>query len=368
MTDKKVETSIAIVVPHDKFVGGMQKTGGHISHFKGVVNGFLENGYSVITFLKDPFQKCINPKDDSKHIEIHGKSRIDYLLRLFFWLFKTKRKFSAIYMRHSLGAIAFYPLFFLIFRNKKKILELNSFSSMGSISFYFERKSLYFFDSIIVVSKQLEKKIPKYFLSKTIVITNGVDLNRFKVKSTNQELNQDSKIIFGFIGSIKKYYGIEKLLDMFSKLDMQNYILAIAGNGPLLKKLQQSYSRFQNIKFYGEIEFDNVPNFLSTCSILVYPGDNFINFQSPIKIYEYLAAGKPILGANVNSLDEIINTHHRKAGLIFDHNNFNDFKKKASILAESIRLRNELGSNALSIANQHSWKNKVKEIIDFAIL
>lgn len=368
MIDKKAEDSIAIVVPHNKFVEGMQKTGGHISHFKGVMNGFLENGCSVITYLKDPYQKCINPKDDSKHIEIDGRFRIDYLIRLLFWLFKTKRKFSAIYMRHSLGAIAFYPLFFLIFRNKKKILELNSFSSMGSISFYFERKSLYFFDSIIVVSKQLEKRIPKDLLPKTIVISNGVDLNRFNVKSTNQELHQDSNIIFGFIGSIKKNYGIEKLLDMFSKLNMQNYILAIAGNGPLLRQLQQSYSQFQNIKFYGEIEFDNVPNFLSSCNILVYPGDNFINFQSPIKIYEYLAAGKPILGANVNSLDKTINTQHRKAGIIFDHNSFDDFKKKASILAESIKLRNELGSNALSIANQHSWKKKIKEIINFAQL
>ena len=35
---------------------------------------------------------------------------------------------------------------------------------------------------------------------------------------------------------------------------MQNYILAIAGNGPLLRQLQQSYSQFQNIKFYGEID------------------------------------------------------------------------------------------------------------------
>lgn len=359
---------IAVVIPHHEFTGRGQEAGGHISHFKGVVKGFIENGCSVTTFARDPNSRCVDIEDSSLHIEVRGLSRVSYLYNLFCELYRVRKSFDLIYIRHSLGAVIFYPFFCLIFRRSEKVVELNSFTSRSAFSLYFEKRSLCFFDKIVAVSERLKESIPSGLQLSAIVVPNGVDLDRFQPKNSKPVLDAGLATVFGFVGTLKPGYGIEKLLAMYLKADFKNSVLKIAGNGPLLSDLKSSYSKARNIVFVGQVEFDKVPDFLRSCDILVYPGDQFIDFQSPIKIYEYLASGKPILAANVNGLGELLGQGSNQCGLIFDHNDFKDFIDKATSLIESRSLRQDLGRKAIIIAQQHSWSSKVQKILSFSLL
>ena len=161
----------------------------------------------------------------------------------------------------------------------------------------------------------------------------------------------------------KSGYGIEKLLDMYVKAEIKSSILRIAGNGELLSILKNKYREVPTIDLVGQIEFDAVPDFLDSCDILVYPGDSFINFQSPLKIYEYLASGKPLLAANVNGIDKILDQSSNQCGLIFDHDSPKDFIEKAKLLAKSKILRKKLGKNAKIASKKHSWSSRMQQIL-----
>jgi glycosyltransferase involved in cell wall biosynthesis len=212
---------IAVVIPHHEFTGRGQEAGGHISHFKGVVKGFIENGCSVTTFARDPNSRCVDIEDSSLHIEVRGLSRVSYLYNLFCELYRVRKSFDLIYIRHSLGAVIFYPFFCLIFRRSEKVVELNSFTSRSAFSLYFEKRSLCFFDKIVAVSERLKESIPSGLQLSAIVVPNGVDLDRFQPKNSKPVLDAGLATVFGFVGTLKPGYGIEKLLAMYLKADFK---------------------------------------------------------------------------------------------------------------------------------------------------
>ena len=91
---------------------------------------------------------------------------------------------------------------------------------------------------------------------------------------------------------------------------------------------------------------------------------NTANYCSPLKLFEYLAAGKIIISSNLKGICEVL--IHKKNALIcksFSKNAWEKIIKK--IISNEYQL-NKIRKNALNTAKYYTWDNRVKKIIKAA--
>ncbi|TVQ65405.1 MAG: glycosyltransferase WbuB [Balneolaceae bacterium] len=110
--------------------------------------------------------------------------------------------------------------------------------------------------------------------------------------------NLDDKVVLQFAGNIGRVQGLEQLFDLMIKVNNQNFSIMMIGNGafqPLLyqKKLDHD---LDHIHFCGEKPRDEQITFLNACHIsIITLHQGMFGLGVPSKVYNVLAAGKPIL-------------------------------------------------------------------------
>ena len=164
--------------------------------------------------------------------------------------------------------------------------------------------------------------IPK---DKVFYINNGVDLEQYNSDKENKKIQDDdleNKEIFKIVytGSLRKVNNISLLFDAAKLISEDNIKILVWGDGEERELLSTRKEKecVENIEFKGKVEKDKVPY------ILAHSDVNFLDpFEERVsrygissnKLFEYLAAGKPIL-MNVNS---VYNPGARyKCGIIYD--------------------------------------------------
>lgn len=163
---------------------------------------------------------------------------------------------------------------------------------------------------------------------KVIVEPDGVDLSRFKKLPGLREAKKkaknfhDDRPVIGYVGGLYTRQNIEKgvsvLIESLSILKHQKKMAVhglIAGGSPReieeLKSLAKQRGIVQDVLFHGHVPSMQVPLHLCACDVLVYPApaSNHPYFQrdtSPLKLFEYLAAGRPIVCADLPPLREVV--------------------------------------------------------------
>lgn len=113
------------------------------------------------------------------------------------------------------------------------------------------------------------------------------------------------KYDFCYCGSMDKSREINKLLDLFVDGILKNHTIVLLGTPP--DELSSSY-KYENISFYGKVNYTEVPEVLLTakCAINYIPNKYPFNIQTPTKFLEYLALGLPIISTQYLWVEEFL--------------------------------------------------------------
>jgi glycosyltransferase involved in cell wall biosynthesis len=145
------------------------------------------------------------------------------------------------------------------------------------------------------------------------VLPNGVDATRFIAAPDSSarlraELGLGSGPVLGFVGSLKSWHGVEVLLAAFAALYRRrpDCRLLLVGDGPMAEELQrsaQAHGVQAAMCMTGAVDHARVPDYLAAMDVAVapyLPADDF--YFSPIKVYEYMAAGKPVVASRLGQI------------------------------------------------------------------
>ena len=159
---------------------------------------------------------------------------------------------------------------------------------------------------VLCVTTLLENKVRGMGLHRnTVTIENGVYIKKFQnAKSLKKELGIEGKKVFGFIGGIEKWTGIDKAIEQYLKIkDDNNAFLVVGGNdGAFYRNLVKKYSG--DILFAGSIPPDSVADYFKTIDVGLIPFElnDFTHNALPIKALEYALAGAHVISTPLNGL------------------------------------------------------------------
>ncbi len=227
--------------------------------------------------------------------------------------------------------------------------------------------------AVVAVSQQVETYVKEQRLcsSNIHVLPNGVDPARFPPRATYDASAKPFTI--GFVGTLKPWHGVSDLIDAFrllrsSTTDAQ---LVIVGDGPERKNLQDQTKSLpaniaRSIHFTGAVSPAEIPSLLVNWDVAVAPYQQQEGFYfSPLKIFEYMAAGLPTVAGKIGQISELI--EHGKSGLLVAPGNPELIANALTDLATHPELRTRMGQAARArVLSQSTWKSVVDRILAIA--
>ena len=112
----------------------------------------------------------------------------------------------------------------------------------------------------------------------------------------------------GFVGTLKPWHGTDLLLRALART-RENLRLDICGTGPQQEELEQLAAELgiaERVRLHGAVAPDEVPQVLHRLDIAAAPYPAGDHYFSPLKVYEYLAAGLPVVASAIGTIPEML--------------------------------------------------------------
>jgi len=225
--------------------------------------------------------------------------------------------------------------FYHCFKNRcTKGSTLGSFVNM--VEMYLHTMLNYYqsVDKYIAVSRFYKQKMIEagYEEEKIAYLPNHIDSSQFKADG-------EDKGYMLYFGRLSEEKGIETYL----KSAMQNRDIPyfIVGTGPLENHLKDKAKKAQldNVHFLGFKQGDELKAILAQCTCVVVPSEWYEN--CPMTILEAFASGKPVIGADIGGIPELID--EAIDGLIFPPSDVNELSEKIVWIWNNRALAHDMG-------------------------
>ncbi|CAK9884447.1 MAG: Putative teichuronic acid biosynthesis glycosyltransferase TuaH [Candidatus Erwinia impunctatus] len=204
-------------------------------------------------------------------------------------------------------------------------------------------------DLVITTAGNLSHKIAAKI--ENIIIRNAAEVESFS-KKTGNPVSKGKKKVVGYYGAIAEWLDLDLLCFLARNTpDLEYHII---GNVTIDISAAK---KFDNVSFFGEVPYTELTNYLHSFDICIIPFKliELTLCTNPVKVYEYLAAGKPVVST---AMPEVIDM----SDYVHIGYSYEKFLEKISIALneiEDIPLENKRKQWAL----QHDWSSRARMLI-----
>lgn len=303
------------------------------------------------------------------------------------YLYREAKKIDCdIYHCHDLDAAAL-GLFFKFVHKKKLVFDIHEYNAeiitegstipkifrpaikkiIEKIDRYIAVKS----DYIITVDDNL-CNIYKKYNKNCVSIQNFIN---FESINNNKELDSNyfkRKDNIVYLGGLSEKRGIFKIIETAKKLKekgIRNKILFVGGfsnesekNKTL--KLIEKYNLEDMIKFVGKVPYEQVPKHLKQSIIgllILQPSERYLKGSYPVKLFEYMYYGLPVIASNFYGIKEII--QKEKCGILINPKDTDEITNAITNLIkkpEKIKQMGQKGRKA--VIEKYNWNDESKKL------
>ena len=350
---------------------------GQYVHVEEIITALKDNGHEIIMVAPNVAENS-DFGSDGGFVDVLKSKMPQFLYELLefayaFWAFLKlsvaiiKHKPDAIYERYNLflpagiWAKKLFNLPFLLEVNAPIYEERKKYDGI-SIDWLAKWSQQYCWlnaDMILPVTDVLADYARKVGVpeSRITVIPNGINHKRFADNTiVPKSYDKGNAIVIGFVGFVREWHGIDKVIRLIESLENIDVKLLIVGDGPIRKDLeQQAQAAGLSDKFLitGVVARNEMSEWLNIIDIALQP--DVTSYASPLKMLEYMAKGKAIVAPDTPNIRELL--AHRVNALLFTVDDKEGFLNAIETLCLDRHLRDELGKNALSAIDteQLTW-------------
>jgi len=225
-------------------------------------------------------------------------------------------------------------------------------------------------DAVLPVTQVLGDIVASYGVDpkRIVVIPNGINGERFErapdVEAAKRALGLEGRLVLGFTGFIRDWHGLDKVLTLIANDPpaSQRHLLVV-GDGPARAGLERQARELgieNRVTFTGIVGRDDVARYVAAFDIALQPA--VVAYASPLKLFEYLALGKAIVGPAQPNIEEILRRDHN--AVLFDPADPDGLANAVSRLCSDHALRTRVAENAQrTIADmQLTWGENARKV------
>jgi glycosyltransferase involved in cell wall biosynthesis len=231
----------------------------------------------------------------------------------------------------------------------------------------FEKQTIKGADKIFVINKGLKEYIVEMGgnINKIYVIPAGVDLEKFNPLVDGSSIREKygikkDDILLFFMGWIYDFSGMKEVAESLSLTDYKNIKLMVVGEGDLYKpllKMKSEKNLDDKLILTGKIPFEEIPKYISAadiCLLPAYKNEIMMNIV-PIKIYEYMAMGKPVISTD---LPGILKEFGKENGVIYVDKSEDTLCKVTDLLDDPESITKQ-GLKSLEFVTKYTWDSVI---------
>jgi glycosyltransferase involved in cell wall biosynthesis len=209
----------------------------------------------------------------------------------------------------------------------------------------------------------------------TRVESDGVDLERYAGLPTAEEARQTLPLglrgfTAGYSGHLYAGRGVELILELAARLPGINFLVAGGEPDDVARLEGQCQSRgLSNVCLTGFVPNAELPRYQAACDVLLMPyqgrvaassGGDIARYLSPMKLFEYLACGRPILSGDLPVLREVLSSEN---AVLLPSEDASAWAAALQGLQADPQRRAALGQQARRSAARYSWVARAGRIL-----
>lgn len=196
------------------------------------------------------------------------------------------------------------------------------------------------------------------------VIHNGIVLSRFDDPPTRPP---GEALTLGFVGFVRAWHGLDEVIREIAARRSMALKLTVVGDGPVRAELEAQAAALgiaERLDFKGVVPHAAVPHHVAGFDIALQP--KVTEYASPLKIFDYMAAGRAIVAPDQPNIREILT--HEHTALLFDPDAPGAMWATVARLIEDAALRHRLGAAARAEleARDYTWRGNARRVAGIA--
>ncbi len=282
----------------------------------------------------------------------------------FFVRQKYRKDSTAVIFSHD-----YIPLFFLSFLPLILFYDIHHFPGNNFMYRRVMKKAAGFGVQTRWKIGELERKfaIPK---EKIVYWPNGTDVADFSIVLDKKEARKKLGVppqekVALYTGQLFSWKGVRTFLEAARYLKGVSLYI-VGGNSedlPQAKEYARTLSDPDSVHFVGPRPHEEIPLWLKAADVLVLPNTGMqkvsLYYTSPMKLFEYMASGRPIVASDIPSIREVL---MEEEAFFAEADNPKSFAEAIKKSLENLTLSEEKGKKAALSAQKFSWGARAEKL------
>ncbi len=277
---------------------------------------------------------------------------------------------SVVYCRSVLGAQAFLDRRRSGGRRWKLIFEVHSLERQRPQALF--RRIAPRADGLVAISRAAANALvdklnidPRRILTAPSAISRRLLDHDVDRREARRRLGWPHEPMVLYAGQFLPGKGVDLLLDAAPRLGAR--LVLLGGSGAYYRAaVERVRAQRLPVDVIGFVPPTQVPLYLAAADVLILPTTEAFStaaYTSPLKLFEYMAAHRPVVASDLPALREIL--RHNKNALLFRSGDVDDLVSQVRRLLNDPRSAERLAQRAFDEVQHYTWEARAESILDF---